>query len=231
MVLKRSSYTLPMLAGLLFGQPAEWSVEASDYEHVMTVTAHILVDGSSSDLNTLSLAAFKDSECRGIADTSYLVGDKRLYFLLVYANSNQDLISFKVFNSRNGSVRTAFEQVTFSSGDAFGNPDQPFTIGVENITSLDTRPLHAGSLILENAFPNPFNARLNVEITRTDSESGRAAVLSLVDLSGRTTLQTAVNSGFSGLLQLNAEQLPSGIYLLQFNDGRHRQQRRVTLLK
>ncbi|MEA3288419.1 MAG: LamG domain-containing protein, partial [Candidatus Marinimicrobia bacterium] len=53
-------------------RPPEWIVEASDYQHSMTITAELSVQGDVSDDIYDRLGAFVGDECRGVADMVHL---------------------------------------------------------------------------------------------------------------------------------------------------------------
>jgi len=124
-----------LLAALLNAQPpADWTVNPSDYEHVMTITAQVRINGFPADSN-LVLAAFVGNECRGVINAINVM-DNWLHFLMVRANGSGEQISFQVWDGNLDTVLGADNLVLFSSDAAYGTVDIPYLIEAHNQYTL-----------------------------------------------------------------------------------------------
>ena len=121
-----------LLAALLNAQPpADWIIDPSDYEHIMTVTTQVQINGFPADSN-LVLAAFVGNECRGVIDAINVL-DNWLHFLMVRANGSGEQVSFQVWDGNLDTVLVADKLVIFSSDVAYGTVDTPFQITAQNM--------------------------------------------------------------------------------------------------
>ncbi len=104
-----------------------WEVNASDYELSMTFTAIVNSNGIEAIGNSHVLGAFVGNECRGTATSLYVLGHD-VYFLTVYANSNNDEIKFKFYNGNDQFLLPSVEVVSFEANAALGDPEYPYEI-------------------------------------------------------------------------------------------------------
>jgi len=122
------------LFGMLMADiPDSWNINPANYEHYMTVTAVLNVNNTPSSSNSIVLGAFSGYECRGYT-YPILVGEQWMYFLMVYANTNDELIEFEVYDVENDLLAPAVDALTFASGVPYGIPDEPVIIS----TTLST---------------------------------------------------------------------------------------------
>ena len=83
---------------------------------------------------------------------------------------------------------------------------------------------------IADVYPNPFNSKVSIRFT---VERSSKTVLKVWDLSGRevATLYNGVSAAGQYKVVWNAEELPSGIYLLHLESGTDTESVRVVLLK
>lgn len=118
--------------------PADWTVDASDYQFSMSLVAALRVSGIfSRDKNDL-IAAFVDGEVRGVAPLSYVSEfDQYQAFLSIYTNDDtgKDIV-YKVWDASEGLVYTGIKLSDADAGvispDAFfGSPAAPVTLSAD----------------------------------------------------------------------------------------------------
>ncbi len=156
-----------LLMGLtppVFAQAPDWSVDESAYEHTLTVTAAVTIDGEPVD-NADVLGAFVGERVRGVArpDTSAGADGEPLYFLTVYGNESGRTVRFRVYDASADTVREAERTVSFEPDAAYGTPSNPFQIAigegevpdVENWT-VDPTAYEQTMTVTMSVFVEPF---------------------------------------------------------------------------
>ncbi|MEA3287500.1 MAG: FlgD immunoglobulin-like domain containing protein [Candidatus Marinimicrobia bacterium] len=130
------------ILGLLFTAlqaqyPAEWVINPPDYEHTMTVTSIVEINGETSGNAADALAVFYNEECRGVSEP-ILVGEIYMHFLMVYSNDSGLDLTFKAWDSEVGNVVDLDQTLNFESGDAVGTVGEPYQFsGTNPISYLD----------------------------------------------------------------------------------------------
>ncbi len=118
---------------ILFAQPpAEWTVNSTDYEFMMTVTGRISIDGGDSVDPEDVLAAFHGTECRGQIPGA-VVGDGLEWFLSVYGDVYKEEITFKVWDASTDMIIESSESEFFSPYGCLGSVDDPYPVEVLSI--------------------------------------------------------------------------------------------------
>lgn len=206
----------------------EWTVDPTRFEHTMNVTSAIVIDNAASNNAGDRLAAFVGDECRGVARPVEVDG-RILHFLTVYANTDNEAVSFRIYSAAHDSVMSAAQGVAFTADAVYGDPLVPYDVRVRStVTSVQT-PLPA-RVVLEQNYPNPFNpaTTISFEIPRTGDVS-----LKVFDMLG---MQVAVLH--DGRLEagrhhvvFDASSLQSGHYTVQLTAGGVTETRTMLLLK
>ncbi len=121
-----TSLRLPMLLvmgaltlGAARAQAPDWAVNPSDYESTMSVTAMVLHDGERLGGAGDVLAAFVGDEVRGVAEGA-TVGSGPLFFLTVFADTDGETLTFKVYDAAAGAVRVIAETEVFETNAVRG---------------------------------------------------------------------------------------------------------------
>jgi hypothetical protein len=110
-------------------QNPNWSVNASNYQHSMTFTTSLNTNGVTLSSSGDKVAAFVNGEVRGVANVVYEAAyNKYLAYLSVYANTNGETISFKMYDSDTGAIVTSLETHNFSIDATVGGVFQSFSI-------------------------------------------------------------------------------------------------------
>jgi hypothetical protein len=83
-----------------------------------------------------------------------------------------------------------------------------------NDATLGVQSLHDGGLVV-SAYPNPANDKVTVNVT---GATAKEASIVVADMAGRVLRNVAATGAAT---EVNIADLPSGIYLLKYNDGEH----------
>jgi len=135
MVRHFKKYFILLLAALGPGFSASaqvvWTVQPSQYEFSMTVTAVLNLDGKLSLDGNDRVGAFIGETCRGVANPSqYTTADgSKIVFLQVYSNTILgEAVTFKMFDASTGILVNAANKLTFQSDANTGNMAAPYII-------------------------------------------------------------------------------------------------------
>jgi hypothetical protein len=118
------------------GQAPDWSINARNYEFSMSFTAVLNINGrrlvNQSDL----VAAFVNDEIRGVGNVSYDAhDDKYVVFLRVFANTINETIQFKVYDSTNDEVMSIPKTINFEIDASVGGVFQSYSIATPTLSN------------------------------------------------------------------------------------------------
>lgn len=83
-------------------QNPNWSVNTANYQYSMTFTSFLNSNGITLSSTDDRVAAFVNDEIRGVANVVYVTSvNKYVAYLSVYANTNNETIYFKMYDSTN----------------------------------------------------------------------------------------------------------------------------------
>lgn len=118
---------------LLLGQAPTWSINSSGFQHSMSLTAQVKVDGTFRNSGANILAAFVNGELRGVATPMNLAGEQ-FYFLSIYSKvSSGETIDFKIWLEDEDIMATAIETVAFIRNSLQGNYPNGFELNVSTV--------------------------------------------------------------------------------------------------
>jgi len=109
-----------------------WEINPNDFQNSMSVTAEVASLGLPTSGNGNLLAAFSGDEIRGVASPIYAVG-KWLYFLSLYANEEEEEITFWFYDSLRQKTYPVLEKIFFQNNNVIGEPQNPFEMSAGNI--------------------------------------------------------------------------------------------------
>lgn len=136
----------------IMAQEPEWSVDVSKYQFSMNFTASLNVNGTTLSSPKDKVAVFVDGEIRGVSSLVYVSNfNKYVAFLTVYANINDELLSFKIYDSTNQNIVEVSKTENFSIDSVLGGVFQSYSVaspelsdeinlssfGFLNVTSLE----------------------------------------------------------------------------------------------
>jgi hypothetical protein len=110
-------------------QNPNWSVNASNYQYSMTFTASLNTNATTLSSSEDKVAAFVNGEVRGVANVVYEAAyNKYVAYLSVYANTNGETISFKMYDSDTDAIVASAETHNFSIDATIGGVFQSYSI-------------------------------------------------------------------------------------------------------
>jgi hypothetical protein len=119
-----------------FAQDPNWSVNANDYQYSMTFTTFLNVNGQTLTDTSSKVGAFVNGEIRGVANVAYVSSaDKYVAYLSVFANTNGENISFKIFNSATETVLEVDKTQSFVIDGNVGGIFQSYAIASPALSS------------------------------------------------------------------------------------------------
>ena len=189
--------------------PAFWAVDATQYEHSMTLIGMFSAGGQNATLSGHELGAFVGGQLRGSAQAIYIEPlNAYLFFLTTFANTQGEQLQFKLYDSATGQVSDLAEKMYFVSDLHQGGIEGPlpFTLKTSGLPELKFEPY------LE-VQPNPFSDATTVRFV---SEQAQEVRLLICDATGRTVLKQSIAAaqGMNNLRWANAE-ASAGLYFVR----------------
>jgi len=111
----------------IYGQAPNWSVNQNNYQYTMTFVGFLNSDGSRLVSTNDKVAAFVNGECRGIANLIFVTSENQYYaYLTVFSNTNNETISFKMYDSGKDVVKNIDKTIAFKTNEHYGNLFQSY---------------------------------------------------------------------------------------------------------
>lgn len=189
-------------SGVQTPPPAEWQINPARFERTMNVVALLAASGltvASGD----RLAAFVGSDIRGVAEPTD-VGGRMLFFLTVYANTQQEAVRYVFFDASENAVIPLVQTDDFASDAVIGSVAQPRTLtpassgGGSGGTDSGSGPTGSPPdwSVDASAFQNTMNvvSRVIVDGVVSTDPGDRLAVFALGAVRG-VTAPTSVGNG------------------------------------
>ena len=174
-----------------------------------------------------SKRVFVEGECRGIAERMYFPFDDRyMYIVQVYSNVDSgEELTFKYYDSLHDKVIEYSETLTFENYMNVGDGFNTFSLSRE-VGDLQ-QPIAYG---ISDAYPNPFNPVTSFEYTLEKDGMVQVAVY---DLNGRmvSELVNGYQSAGSYPVVWDAQELSSGVYMVNMISGDYSTVQKVMLIK
>lgn len=109
---------------------SQWDISANDFEHVMTMTAILSVDGDTLNSANNKIVAVVNESIRS-RSLSYEHLGNQIYALNLYSNNLTDTLYFAAWIEELGMIVTIENKVPFEVHGAYGNPDNPYNLIIE----------------------------------------------------------------------------------------------------
>jgi hypothetical protein len=121
-----------------------WVVNPLDYEFSMTLIGIIKSGDQNITTPSMELGAFSGDTVVGSARAFYVSSiDAYQFFITMYGNRNDDLITFKVYDTLNQQITLLNEILRFGHNRHFGNIiDEPFAFTI-NVLPIDLKEFYA----------------------------------------------------------------------------------------
>ena len=110
-------------------QAPDWTVEENNYEYSMSLVAFVNIDGTNLNSTNDLVGAFVNNELRGVTNLVYVPSNGRYYaYLTVFANSNSEMINFKIYNSNTDQIVDMPQEFEFVINSHYGDIFQAFSL-------------------------------------------------------------------------------------------------------
>lgn len=197
-------FFLIITIGNCFGQDPNWSINPSNYQHSMTFTVFLNVNGTTLSSTNDKVAAFIDGEVSGVANVVYEPNsNKYVAYLTVFSNANLKPISFKIYDSANNSVVNVSRTINFKidgnegsifQGFSLANPalNKQANITVFSFKGVVEKSINIATNTIDVVLPQATNVS-NLIADFSLSNGAKGFVNRVVQTSGNTT-QNYTNS-------------------------------------
>ena len=109
-----------------YAQP--WTLNNAKYEHSMTITARIKINGLYISQSNCWLGVFSGAECRGYVKAEQINNGNYFFFLTIYSNSVEGESLTLKFNNGYITLPPLPQTLMFLPDKIVGTPDLPFLI-------------------------------------------------------------------------------------------------------
>jgi hypothetical protein len=144
---------------------AGWSTEPSAYEFNGSVIASVTAGDAAEVAPGDILAAFVNGECRGLQSAVAAPDGGCLFCLMVYSNAVQgETISFKYYDSEEGTTYDVAESLTFSADMVRGRALSPIRLTAQP-AGRDPKTAIPLETALHRNHPNPFSEETGISFS------------------------------------------------------------------
>jgi hypothetical protein len=109
-----------------YAQP--WTLNTAKYEHSMTITARIKINGLYISQSNCWLGVFSGEECRGYVKAERMSNGEYFFFLTIFSNSVEGESLTLKFNNGYITLPPFPQTLKFQPDKIVGTPDLPFLI-------------------------------------------------------------------------------------------------------
>ena len=148
--------------------------------YLRLLTGTVVINGVESTNPENVIAAFVDNECRGV-DTTIESQGNQFFFLMIRSNTNNETVTFKLYDAQIDSVLNVSNTVIFSVNEGIGTVDNPFEF-IANYYVNSTACTHPNSYTILTSYPNPFNNSTNIHFSLLNETR---VTLSIFDMGGK----------------------------------------------
>lgn len=199
---KLLSITFLLLVNIMYSQVPDWSVNSSSYQYSMTITSVLNVNGVTLTNANDKIGAFVNNQARGEANVVYNTNaDKYVAYLTVYANTQGEAITFKIYDSQNNATIIPTQTQTFVIDGNIGGVFQSFSVAEP--------PLNSTAEISSFSFQG---------IAETATISDRDITIEIPSNSSLTSLTPIFTTENNGKVYLNKVRQTSGNTTVDFTN-------------
>jgi Concanavalin A-like lectin/glucanases superfamily/Secretion system C-terminal sorting domain len=194
---------------------AYWTVDATQYEHSMTLIGMFRVDNADATTATMELGAFAGDEIRGTAQAVYVESlQSYLFFLTSYANTSGEQFHFKLYDAATETVLDLSETMDFSPNLHQGSVEGPLPFTLQSASGTG----EASTVESFEVQPNPFQSETVCRITLSHAQEIQ---LSIRDVNGKEVsyIKALAHQGLNAIswngLSSSGSPLSSGVYFVR----------------
>ncbi|TMM30538.1 hypothetical protein FDT66_07175 [Polaribacter aestuariivivens] len=113
----------------IYCQSPDWSVNTSSYQHSMTFTIFLNVNGKTLTNSNDKVGAFVNDQPRGEANVVYNANaEKYVAYLSVLSNSSGETITFKIYDSEANTIVNTSQTEIFQINENVGGVFQSYSV-------------------------------------------------------------------------------------------------------
>ncbi len=138
-------------------QTPNWVVNENNFQYSMSLVGFVTVNGQQLNNSSDMVAAFVNGECRGVTALIYVANENSYYaYLNIFANTDNETVSFKIYDSIANETTTVSETMTFNINAHNGNLFQAFSIAhpklndVSEIASFEFKDIENQGATIDN---------------------------------------------------------------------------------
>ena len=210
-----------------------WSVDENMFQQNQSITADLQFNGVSTSQSHYIVGAFANGICVAQAQPLYLAstGLYRVFITLHgdTANTGQP-ITFKVYDTDNGvELMPIYAPINVVPDSSIAIADAPYVINVQTAAGINAINYTEGYGLLQNV-PNPFSKSTMIEYV---VPSAQKVSIMVYDEAGRLVRELVNGTQQAGKHQINVDQenLQSGIYYYQMKSGEFSKTRRMVIMR
>lgn len=151
-------------------QESGWTVNPSSYEHTMTATVAVTLDGQPAP--GAELGAFINGDVRGTATATEGAGSdgQALHFITIHGNVESTGVELRLYNPESDSVHTTSASFPFAIDGIVGSPSNPFeaVFGAVSIPDVAAWEVDPGD------YEHTMTLTASVHVDATDQSGGLA---------------------------------------------------------
>jgi len=201
-----------------------FGLNINKYEYNGTMTSALSIGGNIVDSYDYTLVAYDGFECVGFAEPLYFPLTSKIIFpLMVYGNSDGNMITFKIFDKKNNEYLAIDNKIEFKKDMILGDGYNPVILN----NSSDEVPRNTS---IKSIYPNPFNPSTEIHYS---IEKTTNVTISIYDINGRLIVNLVDQIQLEGnhLTKWTPDNLSSGIYLVKLVADNYIMTKKIILLK
>lgn len=196
------------------GQSPDWTIDTSQYEYRMTFVMCLKNNGTILSNSNDKVGAFVNGEPRGNSNLYYIPNaDRFLAYLTVFANKNDEIITFKMYDSNSDQIYDTSTTVSFEIDRNYGDANTPFCI------ETSTLALNEFEISTLNIIPNPFYDAIQIKLPSNLKDTWFS--IHVFDINGRHVYKKSILSLDTKLNITGLDKLAKGSYLLKIKNSKN----------
>lgn len=200
-----------------YGQSPNWVVNESQFQHTMSFVSFLNLDGRTLSSTNDKVGAFVNGELRGTANLIYVSSTERyLAYLLVFSNTTNETVNFKIYNSVNDQVVDVDGTVNFEIDRHYGNVFQAFSLAspaLSNAANITDFNFSGAGVTNTTILNSEITIESNAFITQNSSDLN-----AVFELSAGANLYAGLNNLLSGTNSLNFTS-PNTLHVLSADES------------
>lgn len=150
----------------IFGQSPSWSVNENDFQYTMTFVGFVNVDGITLTSLNDKVGAFVNGECRGVTNLVYVASENKYFaYLTIFSNMNNEAVNFKIYDSKNKSIKDVVKTIPFGINNHFGNLFQAYSFASPALKS-DAKILNFGFFGITNNDIETSGSQITISLNK-----------------------------------------------------------------